>query len=617
MGKILKIAWRNILAHKAKTLIIGILVLVSSFLFVLANSFLSSAQRGMANTYQNSLTGELAVFKNITFDYSMFGTWGDMGNIIMPDIPDYDQVLSTVQEHPGVEEVLPLSTSFALLLDQGEETSEWMVPFGIDPQSYQQMFDVEQTITLIQGSFLQEGEPGLLLPQYIQRKYEENQEIRLDVGDEVMFMAWGGTSGGPKIRTVPIVGIFEFTHVKLGSMMEDNMPMLSRTALMDRETFQGAFGTPVSARVSALEPSETSLFVDTGDMESLFSDTIEVEIGSSPEMDIDSLFGAVEYQEEAEVAAREWKWLLIRTKDRSETGIRQVQSELDQIFQDDFSQFEPGDLTNPVTLAQIIGSESSRLSLLLVQSLTSQEKDALLDIQFMESSQAAAAMSGLLNSLLDSTDGWVDQVQITDQYFSRVTRDLIKAGPNSTDQRRLARLILEESYPDYIAKGPDIQINEWWQAGAPMSFITMGIAGVFNGGMLIVFIIIAIVLANTMMISVMERTSEIGTIRALGGRKSFLARLFLSESFLTINAFTLLGALLAGLLMASFGSQGIYIPDDSFLVMMLGSNTYYPLLDWGAVIGVLILMNAVGFLASLVPVFFATRVSPLKAMQDE
>jgi hypothetical protein len=74
------------------------------------------------------LTGELAVFKNITFDYSMFGTWGDMGNIIMPDIPDYDQVLSTVQEHPGVEEVLPLSTSFALLLDQGEETSEWMVP---------------------------------------------------------------------------------------------------------------------------------------------------------------------------------------------------------------------------------------------------------------------------------------------------------------------------------------------------------------------------------------------------------------------------------------------------------------------------------------------------------
>jgi ABC-type lipoprotein release transport system permease subunit len=96
-----------------------------------------------------------------------------------------------------------------------------------------------------------------------------------------------------------------------------------------------------------------------------------------------------------------------------------------------------------------------------------------------------------------------------------------------------------------------------------------------------------------------------------------LARLFLSESFLTINAFTLLGAMFAGLLMASFGHQGIFIPDDSFLVMMLGSNTYYPLLDWGAVMGVLILMNAVGFLASLVPVFFATRVSPLKAMQDE
>jgi hypothetical protein len=119
MVKILKIAWRNILAHKAKTLIIGILVLVSSFLFVLANSFLSSAQRGMANTYQNSLTGELAVFKNITFDYSMFGTWGDMGNIIMPDIPDYDQVLSTVQEHPGVEEVLALIDQLCVAFGSG------------------------------------------------------------------------------------------------------------------------------------------------------------------------------------------------------------------------------------------------------------------------------------------------------------------------------------------------------------------------------------------------------------------------------------------------------------------------------------------------------------------
>jgi len=231
MINIFRLAYRNVLAHKTKTLIIGILVTLSVFVFVLVNSFLSSVEQGMEKTYRHSLTGDLAIFKNITFDYSMFGTWGDMGNIVMPSIPDYSKVREQVEAHPQVESVLSLSSGFAVLLNNGEVTNEWTVLFGIDPQEYAQMFDLEDTITLVQGRFLQKGEKGVVLPQYLVDKYLSTEGIALEVGQDIYLMSWGG-GGNPRIRTLPLVGIYQYNHITLGKAMEDSLPMLSRTSLL-------------------------------------------------------------------------------------------------------------------------------------------------------------------------------------------------------------------------------------------------------------------------------------------------------------------------------------------------------------------------------------------------
>ena len=88
---ILKIALRNLFAHKVKTIIIGSLIFLAVLFIVLGNSFLDSAQRGIQKSYSKSVTGQLAVLKNISFDYSLFGTWADVGNLRVPKLPDFEE----------------------------------------------------------------------------------------------------------------------------------------------------------------------------------------------------------------------------------------------------------------------------------------------------------------------------------------------------------------------------------------------------------------------------------------------------------------------------------------------------------------------------------------------
>jgi len=312
-----------------------------------------------------------------------------------------------------------------------------------------------------------------------------------------------------------------------------------------------------------------------------------------------------------------WHWLLIRLKDSAQGNLDEVRKEINEIFKKDMRNFNPQDFPNPQALANVLSGGRNQLAKVLWPLVSEEDQENLLMMDFMEEKEAQELLAQVFNSFLQQGDLWVPEIRVRDYYFSRVTRDLINSRPGGEEQRRLARLIMEENFPDYILPGPDVAINYWWQAGAPMSFMTMGIGALFNFGMIIIFVVIAIVMANTMMISIMERTGEIGTIRALGGEKGFVTNLFLAESTLLLNAFALLGIGLALVLLFFLGTDGIPLAEDNFLVSMLGSRVYYPAINFWVFIQAFVLMNLVGFFASVFPIDFALKVSPLKAMQEE
>ncbi|MCZ6739654.1 MAG: ABC transporter permease, partial [Actinobacteria bacterium] len=106
-------------------------------------------------------------------------------------------------------------------------------------------------------------------------------------------------------------------------------------------------------------------------------------------------------------------------------------------------------------------------------------------------------------------------------------------------------------------------------------------------------------IANVMVISVLERRSEIGLRRALGATRKHITYQFLSESVLLAGAGGVAGVLLGAGVTAAWASYQ-------------GWDTLVPLV---AVVGGLVAALAIGAIAGLYPALRAAKLSPTEALR--
>ena len=133
---------------------------------------------------------------------------------------------------------------------------------------------------------------------------------------------------------------------------------------------------------------------------------------------------------------------------------------------------------------------------------------------------------------------------------------------------------------------------------------------------IILAVVVFIIVMNTMTVSIIERTSEIGTMRAIGAKKSFVRMLFFTESgFLTLVS-SVIGIILAFIVMRIFNSCNITIT-NSIAKMILGGG----LLHFSPTVKIVVLTFVIAFtgsiLSNLYPVSSALRITPLKALSKE
>ena len=115
-------------------------------------------------------------------------------------------------------------------------------------------------------------------------------------------------------------------------------------------------------------------------------------------------------------------------------------------------------------------------------------------------------------------------------------------------------------------------------------------------------------LANTTDVSVLERTREIGVLRATGTGRGQVRGLFLTEAVLT----ALLGGLIGVALGAAIGLAGV----TALMGTQAGSGLNLQL-PWLALIGILLASAAVGILASLRPAGRAATIAPTTALATD
>ena len=147
MGTILKIALRNLTQHKAKTLIIGLLIVLATFLSFLGNSVLGSASLSMKHVFTQQFTGDVMVVPAKLQGGIFGGQQEDVnGPPILPTMPDFQKVYQLVSARPEVVSITSQLSTYAIF-NLGDDISFGLL-FGIEPQSYWSTFDA---VRLTQG----------------------------------------------------------------------------------------------------------------------------------------------------------------------------------------------------------------------------------------------------------------------------------------------------------------------------------------------------------------------------------------------------------------------------------------------------------------------------------
>ena len=133
---------------------------------------------------------------------------------------------------------------------------------------------------------------------------------------------------------------------------------------------------------------------------------------------------------------------------------------------------------------------------------------------------------------------------------------------------------------------------------------------------LIILAITASVIINTLIMSVYERTREIGILSAIGMRGARIMGLFLVESALLAAGGVLMGVVLGLMSVFLFNIKGFYIGNMGLTGFMV-ANTIFAKLTLSSMINLSILTFIVTILAGLYPAIMASRLQPVEALRAE
>ena len=163
------------------------------------------------------------------------------------------------------------------------------------------------------------------------------------------------------------------------------------------------------------------------------------------------------------------------------------------------------------------------------------------------------------------------------------------------------------------AAGLECRAMSWRSAAGTSAQALFAVQTAFYVGLGFVALGAVLVIMNALVISVLERSAEIGTMRGLGAGTPFIRKLFIAESMLLTMSAALVGILAGAIIATSLSRTGLAVTNP-LLVSLFGGNLVRPLVTLRSAVLHLVLASAVGALAWIYPVSLAMRVQPVAAM---
>lgn len=162
--------------------------------------------------------------------------------------------------------------------------------------------------------------------------------------------------------------------------------------------------------------------------------------------------------------------------------------------------------------------------------------------------------------------------------------------------------------------GQRYDVNTWEDEGAHGKWAIAGFDGISYFLVSILILIIVVGIMNTMWMSVRERTPEIGTIRAIGMKRSRVLWLFVVEALLLGFFASVVGAGAGALISWGLDAAQLALPSEAARTVLM-SDTLHLSVKPAQVVRAVVIFTFTTGLAALVPASRAARMRPVTAMQ--
>ena len=169
--------------------------------------------------------------------------------------------------------------------------------------------------------------------------------------------------------------------------------------------------------------------------------------------------------------------------------------------------------------------------------------------------------------------------------------------PSNGNSQQTVEDTLQSAYPKYdVYTEKDTQKTIDNQLKEVMIFMNMVIIMIFAVSMVLIM--------NVMMMSVKEKTKDIGTMRALGTKKRSIMLLIIYESLILSSIGGIIGILLIS-------------PVYSLLGMLMGATNFSFVLPTSVIVQVAVIVLVIGTFSGLLPAYLANKISPIEALRYE
>ncbi len=235
-----------------------------------------------------------------------------------------------------------------------------------------------------------------------------------------------------------------------------------------------------------------------------------------------------------------------------------------------------------------------------------------------------------LELLVNTSEGNVDKQKFTIRgIFSTGTTSYDKsvvllplakaqAFSGAADHASMIFILLKDrEQADAVAgaiQGNGLQIKTWKELNELLVLINDFSNAYLTVLNLIILGVTATVIVNTLLMSVFERTREIGILTAIGMKGRQIIALFLAEATLLALGGITFGSLIGWAISAYYSKVGVYFGDLGMSNDMLLNDRIYTELTLDSAVNLIVTAFIITILASLYPARMASRMEPVEAL---